>query len=130
MGLGGKRFSSTFAAWGGLFFGFRFLEASKGFGDELLEKVEVVEVVDAEHVALRTGVGENLGEAKMSVGRGDFDEKVTVANVGKIGAVEIDEILTHHRADGDVAERLETGDDLIFLGWGGGHVGLLEFLIY
>ena len=40
---------------------------------------------------------------------------MAVADVREISAVEIDEILTHHRTDGDVAERLETGDDLIFL---------------
>lgn len=91
-----------------------------------MEKVEIVELVDAEHVALRAGVGENLGEAEISISRGDFDEKVTVANVGEIRAIEIDEILTHHRADSDVAERLETGDDLIFLGWGGRHIRLLS----
>lgn len=60
----------------------------------------------------------------MAVGWGDFDEEMAVADVREIGAVEIDEILTHHRADGDVAERFETGDDLIFLSRGGGHVNL------
>ena len=80
-----------------------------------MEEVEIVEVVDAEHVALGAGIWENFGEVVMTVGRGDFDEEMAVADVREISAVEIDEILTHHRTDGDVAERLETGDDLIFL---------------
>lgn len=50
----------------------------------------------------------------MAVGWGDFDDEMTVADVREIGAVEIDEILTHHRTNGGVAERFEAGDDLIF----------------
>ncbi len=51
----------------------------------------------------------------MTVSRGDFDEEMAVADVREISAIEIDEVFAHHRTDGDVAERLETGDDLIFL---------------
>lgn len=41
----------------GLFlFRFGFGEAFEGFGDEFLEEVEIVEVVDAEHVALGAGI--------------------------------------------------------------------------
>ena len=40
----------------GLFL-FRLGEAFEGFGDEFLEEVEIVEVVDAKHVALGAGVG-------------------------------------------------------------------------
>lgn len=39
----------------------------------------------------------------MAVGWGDFDEEMAVADVREISAIEIDEILTYHRADGDVA---------------------------
>lgn len=86
-----------------------------------MEEVEIVEVVDAEHVALGAGIWENFGEVVMTVGRGDFDEEMAVADVREISAIEIDKIFAHHRAGGDVAEWLETGDDLIFLRGGSRH---------
>ncbi len=57
----------------------------------------------------------------MTVGWGDFDEEMAVADVREISAIEIDKVFAHHRTDGDVAERLETGDDLIFLSGSSRH---------
>lgn len=86
-----------------------------------MEEVEIVEVVDAEHVAFSASVGEDFGEAEVRVRRGDFDEEAAVADIGEINTVKIDEILAHHRADGNVAERFKTRDDLVFLILGRGH---------
>lgn len=94
-----------------------------------MEEVEIVEVVDAEHVALGAGVGENFGEIEMRVGWGDFDKEAVIADIGEISAVKINEIFAHHRADGDVAERFEARDDLVFLLFGSWHVNPQKFLV-
>lgn len=57
----------------------------------------------------------------MVVCGGDFEEEAAVADVGAVNAVDVDEIFTYHRADFDVADWVEVGEDLIFLSRGGRH---------
>lgn len=63
----------------------------------------------------------------MRVGRGDFDQEMAVADVGKVSAVQIDQIFTHHRADGDIAKWAEMGDDLVFLARGSRHIKIIVY---